>query len=81
MFWGFRPDTLYALTPQYTIQQILERDGIPVLNLSEPFRALARRTSPLYHDYNGHWLPAGHTLVARELYAYLLPRLKEMDRR
>jgi len=80
-FWGFRPDTIYAVTPQYTIEQILKRDGITVVNLSEPFRELAKHTAPLYHDYNGHWLPAGHALVARELYTRLVPVLKAKDRR
>jgi hypothetical protein len=80
-FWGFRPDSVYSITPQFMIEQILTRNGIEVTNLSEPFRELGRQTSPLYHDYNGHWLPAGHALVARELYARLLPLLKAKDRR
>lgn len=76
-FWGFRPDTLYGTGPQQEIEAWARRHAIPITNLCEAFRSLGSSSYPLYHDYNGHWRPVGHEVVARELYASLLPRLKE----
>lgn len=75
-FWGFRTDTLYGTDPQDQIAAVCGRHGIPVTNLCQAFRSRAKDNSPLYHDYNGHWKPAGHRIVAEELYAALLPRLR-----
>jgi len=78
-FWGFTPDTLYGTEPQATLTRFCRNSGIPVTNLCEAFRTYATKAGPLYHDYNGHWLPAGHMLVARELYAAILPRLRKTE--
>jgi hypothetical protein len=79
-FWGFRPDTLYGTDPQDQIAALCTRNGIPVTNLCQVFRARAEQNFPLYHDYNGHWKPAGHRIVAEALYTALLPRLKGTER-
>lgn len=76
-FWGFAPDTLYGTEPQANLARFCMRNGIPVTNLCDAFRAHARQSGPLYLDYNGHWMPAGHALVARELYSAILPELGE----
>lgn len=75
-FWGFRPDTVYGIEPQAKIEAWCRANDIPVTNLSEAFRRAASRQSPLYHDYNGHWLPAGHEIVAQELSRAILPELE-----
>ncbi len=75
-FWGFRPDTLYGLEPQEEIERILSGQGVTVANFCAAFRDQAAAVHPLYHDYNGHWVAAGHAIVARELYARLLPALR-----
>lgn len=70
-FWGFRPDTVYSTRPQATMESFCRRNGIPVFNLCDDFAAAHQTTAPLYIDYNGHWQPAGHTVVARRLYKAL----------
>lgn len=75
-FWGFRPDTLYGSEPQEEIERICSERGIVVANLCRAFRDRAATVHPLYHDYNGHWVAAGHEIVARELYTRLLPELR-----
>ena len=75
-FWGFKPDTLYGLEPQDEIERILTGRGIPVANFCRAFRDRAASVHPLYHDYNGHWVAAGHEIIAQELYARLLPELR-----
>ncbi len=75
-FWGFRPDTVYGIEPQSRLEAFCRSNGIPVTNLSSAFRYAAATQAPLYHDYNGHWLPSGHAIVARELYTSILPDLR-----
>jgi hypothetical protein len=76
-FWGFKPDTVYGLEPQEEIARICAERGIAVADLCAPFREQAGTVHPLYHDYNGHWVPAGHEIIARELYTRLLPELQQ----
>lgn len=66
-FWGFRPDTVYSTRPQSTMETFCRRNGIPVINMCADFTAAHATISPLYIDYNGHWEPAGHTIVARRM--------------
>jgi hypothetical protein len=66
-FWGFRPDTVYSTQPQATLESFCRKNQIPVINLCADFAAAHASISPLYIDYNGHWEPAGHTVVAQRL--------------
>ncbi len=75
-FWGFRPDTVYGTQPQSEIVAWAARNGIPITNMCEAFRSSSVSSYPVYYDYNGHWRPVGHDIVARELYRDLLPRLR-----
>jgi hypothetical protein len=52
------------------------RNDIRVVDLCPAFRDLARTVSPLYYDFDGHWRPAGHELVANVVYRSLAPRLR-----
>lgn len=79
-FWGFRPDTVYGTDPQDRIAVICRAQGIGVVNMCAAFRARADAGHPLYYDYNGHWRPAGHRIVAGELFAALAPLLRREDR-
>jgi hypothetical protein len=67
-YWGFLPDTLYSTAPQQAMETFCIRNNITVLNLCEDFLKEHRSVASLYLDYNGHWRPAGHTVVARRLF-------------
>ncbi|MGA9121292.1 MAG: hypothetical protein WB699_18135 [Bacteroidota bacterium] len=67
-FWGFKPDTLYSTRPQDFMEQFCRHNGIPVINLCSDFRTATRAVYPLYYDYNGHWRPEGHAIVAHRLF-------------
>ena len=76
-FWGFRPDTVYGTGPQQEIERWAKRQAISVSNLCDAFLGMDKSLYPVYHDYNGHWRPVGHEVVARKLYEVMLPRLRE----
>jgi hypothetical protein len=67
-YWGFRPDTIYSTLPQQAMEDFCIRSGIPAINMCEDFQREHLSVAPLYIDYNGHWLPAGHAVVARRLF-------------
>ena len=54
------------------ISSIAKNNGIIYLNLLPSFRAAANEGKLLYFYSDGHWNIAGHTLAAREIYAFLL---------
>jgi len=68
-FWGFQTDTVYSTWPQDTMEKFCRNNGVPAINMCNDFIREHETVSPLYHDYNGHWKPAGHTIVARRLLA------------
>jgi hypothetical protein len=67
-FWGFRPDTVYSTWPQEAMVNFCRHHGIPAVNMCGDFLQEHKTVSPLYLDYNGHWEPAGHAVVARRLF-------------
>ncbi len=75
-FWGFKPDTLYSTRPQKTMELFCRSNGIPVINFCGDFKAASRSIYPLYYDYNGHWRPEGHAIVARKLYQSVMQYTK-----
>lgn len=74
-FWGFKRDTVYTTEPQALLQRFGATHGIKVINLCDDFRAAASTTFPLYLEYNGHWRPSGHRVVANALARELRPYL------
>ena len=50
-----------------------------VVNMCEDFERAARTAYPLYYDYDGHWMPAGHEVVADTMYRELLPYVRARD--
>lgn len=63
------PAQLDRARPTQTIMVRLAALGIPALNLLEPFRTAEQR---LYFPIDGHFTPAGHTLTAQSLAAWLV---------
>lgn len=76
VFWGFEADKVYSGRPQELIEAFGRANGIPVVNMLPEFQEAARSTFPLYFDFDGHWLPAGHKVAASSLYKALAPRLR-----
>jgi hypothetical protein len=74
-FWGFKKDTVYSTAPQGFVERFGRKNGIRVINMCEDFRQHSTRVSSLYLDYNGHWYPSGHELVASILERALTPSL------
>jgi hypothetical protein len=58
------------------VERFCRANGIPVINMCEDFKELSRTVYPLYYEYDGHWRPAGHQLVATLLYRALVPYLQ-----
>jgi len=78
-FWGFKSDTVYACLPQSKMEDFCRRNGIKVINMCDAFKLASQATHPLFLEYNGHWTPAGHRVVAEalkpEITSYLRSRL------
>jgi hypothetical protein len=75
-FWGFETGKVYSTRPQALVERFCRAKGIPVVNMCEDFKELSRSVYPLYYEYDGHWRPAGHQLVATLLYRALVPYLQ-----
>jgi hypothetical protein len=59
------PDLLY---PERRIKSLGDREGIPVLNLAQPFAAYAEQHKVLLHGFKnggGHWNVEGHHLAGK----------------
>jgi hypothetical protein len=78
-FWGFETGKVYSTRAQDLVEQFCRRNGIRVINTCEDFRETARSIYPLYFENDGHWRPAGHTVVANILYRVLVPYLRERE--
>jgi hypothetical protein len=75
-FWGFKPDTVYSTRPQEYVEGFCQRNGIRTINMLQDFKKASETVFPLYWDYNGHWVAAGHEVVARALFRELEPYLR-----
>ncbi|MEK7251483.1 MAG: SGNH/GDSL hydrolase family protein [Bacteroidota bacterium] len=78
-YWQFRQDTVYSTWPQERLEQWGTANGINVVNVCADFKRLSKTVFPLYLDNNGHWVAAGHQLVADVLYKRLLSYLPEKE--
>ncbi len=78
-FWGFTPDKLYTAIPQDQLVSFCKGNDIRIVNMIDDFRRAARSVFPLYLDYNGHWRPEGHQVVARALLKELRPYLRRHE--
>jgi hypothetical protein len=61
--------------PNRTLRTLLERRGMPVLDLIDTFDEAFDRGDPLYFPTDRHWTVAGHALAGRELARFLTPML------
>ena len=77
VFWGFEQNRVYSIEPQKQIEQLAQKSGIPVVNMTEDFQKRSKVEFPLYFAYDGHFTPAGHSVAARALMRSLLPVLKQ----
>lgn len=68
------PDLLY---PERRIAVLGKREGIPVLNLAEPFADYAERNKVYLHGFNngggGHWNVEGHHLAGKLMAEKICP--------
>lgn len=63
-FWGFERGRTYDATAALTVfQRFSEAHAIPLLNTFEDFKA-AGSSQQLFYDWDGHFTPAGHDVVA-----------------
>lgn len=76
-YWQFRQDTVYSTLPQEKLEQWGIANGIKFINMCPDFKELSKTVFPLYLDNNGHWVAAGHQLVADVIYRNLQPYLQE----
>ncbi len=75
-YWRFKQDTVYSTWPQDSLAQWANGNGIKTINLCLDFKALSKSIFPLYLKNNGHWVAAGHQLVADVLSKNLQPYLE-----
>jgi GDSL-like Lipase/Acylhydrolase family len=80
-YWGFEPGRVYSTRPQELIAEFCRRSGIRVLNMCDEFRKASHTVYPLYYEYDGHWMPAGHEVVADVLYRELVASVGARDER
>jgi len=74
-FAGFKLGEAYSWRPVRMIENKLEKQGVEVLKWYESF--LEAKAKPLFYDYDGHWTPAAHLIVAEQLTEYLEAIRKE----
>ncbi len=72
-YWGFRSDTVYSSWPQEKLGQWAASQHIRFIDFTPDFKELSKTVFPLYLDNNGHWVVAGHQLVANILFRDLQP--------
>lgn len=75
-YWQFKQDTVYSTWPQEKLEEWATAKGIKTINVCPDFKALSRTVFPLYLNNNGHWVAAGHQLVADILFRNLQPYLE-----
>jgi hypothetical protein len=73
--WGFEEGRVYSTEPQAFVERFCKANGIPVLNTTGDFQRATQTTYPLYFDYDGHWLPSGHQVMAEALHRALMPSI------
>lgn len=78
-YWQFKQDTVYSTWPQEKLEQWATANGITTINMCPDFRELSKAVFPLYLDNNGHWVAAGHQLVADVLFRNLQPYLIQLS--
>lgn len=61
--------------PNRLLRQLLDRHGVPVLDLIDSFDEAFDRGEPLYFPTDRHWTTQGHALAGAELAAFLEPRV------
>ena len=75
-YWQFKQDTVYSTWPQEKLEGWATANGIKTVNTCPDFKALSKTVFPLYLKNNGHWVAAGHQLVADVLFSHLQPYLE-----
>lgn len=70
-YWQFAQDTVYSTWPQEAVASWAESNGIYCINMCPDFKEKSKSVFPLYLDNNGHWVAAGHQVVADAIYRHL----------
>ncbi len=76
VFWSFEQRRVYTTAPQKQVEQLGQKMGIRVVNLTEDFLERSRKEFPLYFPYDGHFTPAGHAVAAAAIFRELQPILR-----
>lgn len=60
--------------PSDQVTQLLNQDAIPHLLLRPPLKTYQQNheNEPIYYQYDGHWKPIGHYLVAQAIGDYII---------
>ncbi len=73
---GIADDRHDPRQPNRLLRALLERRGVPVLDLIDTFDEAFDRGEPLYYPVDRHWTAAGHALAGRQLADFLAPLLE-----
>jgi lysophospholipase L1-like esterase len=72
--FGLDPAGYDPARPNRLFRAIFARQGIPVLDLTQPFAAAVRREERIYYPIDQHLTPAGYRRMAEEVAGALAPR-------
>ncbi len=70
--WAFESGKIYSLRPQQDLHQFATSQQIAYLDLLPAFKGASDPKS-LFFDFDGHFTPAGHQLMADTLFTFLPP--------
>ncbi len=73
MLW-LEPGALDPQRPTRVFSEMLERVGIPWLDLTAPIAAALAGGETIYYQRDRHWTARGHALAARHLARFLWER-------
>ncbi len=65
--------------PNRLLRALLERRGVPVLDLIDSFDTAFDRGDALFFPNDRHWTVGGHALAGRQLAGFLRPRLNQAN--
>lgn len=69
--FGLDPASHDPRRPNRLFQEIFERHGVPVLDLTESFEMAVRQGQRIYYPIDQHLTPAGYDLMARTIGEFL----------
>jgi hypothetical protein len=71
------PEVYDPAAPTRVFHRLLDRHGIPTLDLTEILRDSLARGDELYLRFDRHWTPEGHAIAAERLAAFITARTQD----